>query len=202
MEIALLDKGGLAVQVPIREICRQGTLAPGESRVHFRATELAIDPYTHAVHVEHRCVLSARGKIGGNAPKPAVEIFELGGPARRNRNLGARAERLTGAHSQLFGLIGSAGERLQDAGSRIGKTASGVDQPVIGGIADATAQRTDIVGLFDELLGVGDEGRTLVIPSKKIRKRDVSFDAEQKVRPRHKIISELRTGIAASKRIA
>ena len=44
MEIALLDKGGLAVQVPVRKFCRQRTLAPGESRVRFQGAELAIDP--------------------------------------------------------------------------------------------------------------------------------------------------------------
>src|SRR5262249_54812759 len=103
------------------------------------------------MHVVHRCVLSA--EIGGNASKAAVEIFELGGPARRNRNLGARAERRAGAHPHLFGLMGGAGWRRQDGGPGKEKTASGVDQPVIGGIADATAQRTDIVDLFDELLG-------------------------------------------------
>src|SRR6516164_3991860 len=154
------------------------------------------------MHVVHRRVLSARRKIGGNASKAAVEIFELGGPARRNRNLGARAERRASAHSQLLGLIGGAGERLQDTGPRIGKTASGVDQPVIGGIADAAAQRADIVDLFDELLGGGDAGRTLVIPSKIVRKRDISFDAEQNARPWQKIVSELRAAVAASKRIA
>ena len=69
-------------------------------------------------------------------------------------------------------------------------------------IADATAQRTDIVDLFDELLGGGDAGRRLVIPSKIVRKRDISFDAEQNARPRQKIISELRAAVGTSKRIA
>src|SRR5208282_3480640 len=93
--ITLLDGRELAVDIP--GVARDRPLIAARIRqcAGVRRAELVIEPEPQCLNIEHRLVPRARGKDAGDASEVVVEIFDSHAPIRRNRKLGAEANRRT-----------------------------------------------------------------------------------------------------------
>src|SRR5208282_2414911 len=145
--IALLDVGELAVDIPGVARDRPSIAARLRRRAGVPRAELVIEPEPQRLDVEHRLVARVRRKDTGDGSEAVVEIFDAHRPVRRYCGLGAETERPAGAGEQHCVLIAGDAGRLAEARLRPGKATGSVNQPMIERVAEATAQRRDIVDL-------------------------------------------------------
>ena len=162
-----------------------------------------IKPEPQRLDIEDRLISRARRKNAGDGSETVVEIFDPGRPSRCDRKLGAEANRRAHSREQDHVLIAG------DTGTIDTKRACDqanppvpIDQPMIEGVAEATAQRRDIVDL------VGDDGalgrssgkdRTVL---EEIRERNIAFDSEEQPGRQNVIVACLQAAIETAERIA
>ena len=103
--IALLDERELTVDIPAVGCDRPRIAARIRRCVGVCKAELAVEPQPQRLDVEGRLVACARWKNAGDGSEAVVEIFSPRRPARRDRKLGAEAERPARAREQDLVLI-------------------------------------------------------------------------------------------------
>jgi hypothetical protein len=137
-------------------------------------------------------MLRALRKSDVGALELVVEIFQPHRPMRRESifDAGARGPAKP-VVNDLF--VAAGGRRVDETLAGEGQPAGGVKQPVAGGVAEAAAQRSDIVQLVEHI-GVGrDQSRDDRVRRQIIWKGEIGFDAEQKAGWRTPIIPALHT---------
>lgn len=167
--VALLDVGGLPVDLPVVEVSSRCVAAevagPG---VSARAANLVVQPRTGGVDVVRRAGGCARGEHDVGIPEIQIEIFQPERPVRRERDFRSGTGRPAGVQMQdPVGLVDDAG-RLNEASQRPREPARGVDHPVLESVPDAPAQRSHQLNLFGNV-GVGGGAK----PSQFVRRQSV-----------------------------
>ena len=161
-----------------------------------------VEPEPQRLDVEDRLVTRARWKDPGDSSEAVVEIFDPRRPVRRDCDLGAEAERPAGAREQDLVLIAGDAGSLAEARLRPGKPAGAVDQPMIERVAEATAQRRDVIDLVGNCCALGRSSGENRAVLEKIRERNIGFDPEQQAGRQNVIVACLQAAIEAAERIA